>query len=142
MYLYYYINMKNLKNILLEKLDISKVNLVPNKFPINGTLKEIEKFLEANDFENFDDYDLDMQYFSEYADFVNTEGKKLFLISTTGKFVRFIDTSQKDLGEDNPMFCIKTNVDGLFAVEIDEFYQKCLDKKDFLKALNKRFGWK
>lgn len=134
--------MRELTKYITEKLDINKVNLVPNKFPINGTLEEIEKFLEANDFENFDDYDLDMQYFSEYVDFVNTEGKKLFLISTAGKFVRFIDTSQKDLGKDNPMFCIKTSAANPFTIEIDEFYQRYLNKNDFLKALNKQFGWR
>jgi len=127
---------------ILEKLDINKVNLEPDVFPIDGTLEEIEEFLEANNFENFDDYDLDMKYFSEYEDFVNTEGKKLFLISIGGKFVRFIDTSQKDLGKDNPMFCIKTNAANPFTIEINEFYQKYLDKKDFLKALNKQFGWR
>lgn len=133
--------MRNITDIL-EKLDINKVNLEPDKFPIDGTLEEIEKFLEANDFENFDDYDLDMQYFSEYADFVNTEGKKLFLINTAIKFVRFIDTSKKDLGKDNPMFCIKTNAANPFTIEIDEFYQRYLNKNDFLKALNKQFGWR
>ena len=135
--------MKELHTYITEKLSID--DMVPdNDFPIDGPIKDIVRFLEYDDFENFDDYDLDLNYFGEYEDFFNKKHKKLFVYNIKSRWVRFADTSMKKISVENPIIVVKFNEDGdekkpTYAVEIDSFWDRYLNKEEFKKAIKKVF---
>jgi len=128
--------MKDLYSIY-EKLDINKVSL-DDKFPIDGTLEDIAEFLEEEGFQQIE-YGYVKTAFNELK-------AKCFMRDTTS--IRFADTSRREVSKDNPIFYIHlgnrkeysvfycgSDNDGLIADIVEN------DKKEFLKELNKVFGW-
>ena len=94
--------MKSLQ-FVLEKLRIDDIPADFGDFPTDGPIEDIVKFLEDSDFENFDDYDLNISYFREYAKFFNNERKKLFIYNDKGRWVRIADTSMKKISAEEKL---------------------------------------
>ena len=126
--------MKNLKDTIYEKLKVDDISF--NKFPIDGTLEDIAEFLEEEGFQQVE--------YGYVKTAFNGARAKCFMIFTTT--IRFADTSKKEVSKDNPIFYIDFEDKEDYSV----FY--CgnglitdivvNNKKEFLKELNKRFGWK
>lgn len=129
--------MKNLKDSILEKLDINKVNL-NNRFPIDGTLEDIAKFLEEEGFQQVE--------YGYVKTAFNEPKAKCFMIFTTT--IRFADTSKEEVSKDNPIFYIDFEDKKDYSVFYCGKGSSGLitdivvnNKKEFLRELNKRFGW-
>ena len=132
--------MKSLKS-LLEKLRIDDIPDISGDFPADGPIEDIVKFLEDCDFENFDDYDLDIAYFREYAKFFNKQRKKLFIYNDKGRWVRIADTSMKKISAENPIIVVKfvkyVEDEPKYAIEIDTFWEEYLNKREFKETIKK-----
>ena len=131
--------MKELSNYIIEKLDINKVKLY-DKFPIDGSFEDIDTFLKANNFKytNF--------WSNNVFDAINKESDKVFYgQKETDDCFRFLiaDTSKAKISDSNPLFIIrhKYGDDEICYFYGDNLYTR-YSKKDFLKALNKKFHWK
>ena len=126
--------MKNLKDSILEKLKVD--DIIFGKFPIDGTLDDMIKFLEEKGFQQVN--------YGYVKTAFNEPKAKCFMIFTTT--IRFADTSKKEVSKDNPIFYIDFEDKKDYSV----FY--CgnglitdivvNNKKEFLQELNKRFGWR
>jgi hypothetical protein len=129
---------KNLKDSILEKLKVDDIVLI-EEFPIDGTIEEIMKFLEGQNF-----IDISMRYGSISRMFNNMKKK---CVAKFGNRLSFADTSKEKISKDNPIFYInyyrgkfeykvyhKDNSDEIIYIVKD-------DKKAFLEELNKRFDW-
>ena len=134
--------MKNLVDVL-EKLKIDDINL--NEFPIDGTIEEMIKFLEEKGFKYvYCGCGID-EWFSNYKSkcFYKTKGN-----------LWFGDTSKEKISKDNPIFIYRIlyNTFGVFycdnsgnlywlAGQRDKIKNSKENKEEFLRELNKRFGW-
>ena len=136
--------MKNLKDILnntiLEKLKVDDITF--DGFPIDGTLDDIIKFLENNNFEYTHINGAIDEWFNNYK-------SKCFY--KTENLLWFGDTSKEKISKDNPIFIyrILNNTFGVYYCDNDGRIcwivyagsKKSEDRKEFLEELNKRFGW-
>ena len=127
--------MKTLKDRILEKLKVD--NITFDKFPIDGTLDDIVKFLEKEDFQYIDGSIVKKTF--------NAAKSKRFMLDPVT--IWFADTSKGEISKNNPLFYI-THYSGTLEYSvyyIDNFDEKVDivkdDKKAFLKELNKRFRW-
>ena len=135
--------MKNLKDVL-EKLRVDDI-VLPAKFPINGTVDDITKFLENNDFKL-------VHFNGAISEGFNKCKSKCFYKNTTQLW--FVDTSKEPIWEMNPIFTyrILSNSFGVYyfdAVgricwltgELGKIKNSKENREEFLEELNKRFGW-
>lgn len=131
--------MKNLKDIILEKLKIDDIALSNKKFPIDGTLKDIVKFLKDNNFIIIND-DTKAQ-----SKIFNTVKSKCFTYINDTKRIWFADTSKKEICKDNPIFFINTKIKyyEVYYLDSPAHTEKIIDndKEAFIEELNKVFGW-
>jgi len=136
--------MKNLVDVL-EKLKVDDISL--NEFPANGTLDDIIEFLKNSNF-------IIIEEANPLADstvrkLINTEHKKIcFIYKFMSHFIlRFADTSKKEISTENPIFIlVKDNnrYKNIYTYRIFTQYDdghKDLDKEEWTKLINKRFGW-
>ena len=132
--------MKSIKNVLnnaiYEKLKIDSIKIVPAKFPIDGSKREILEFLEEKGF---------IKYNSEIDSIFYDIDSKLYY--TFAANLWFADTSREKISKNNPIF----NIDFIDRTYSVYYYTKkggfmqnivIADKEKFLKELNERFGWK
>lgn len=128
--------MKELKDILLEKLSIDDINL-NEEFPIDGTLEEIIDFLKSKGFKEIETGD------NQINEILNKKRNKCFTLFS-GR-IWFADTSKGDISKKNPLFYIDTYNSHLLVYYIDKYRDKIYitedDESEFLEELNKRFGW-
>ena len=130
--------LKNLKDIILEKLSVDNIVIV-EEFPIDGTMEDIVKFLKEQGFKQISS--------SGYiSDLVNLTKTKCFMSDLTN--IWFADTSEKKVSKDNPIFGIAykfynvyypKNSNNVRSHEYIDIVEN--DKEEFLRELNKRFGW-
>ena len=131
--------MKNLKEILVEKLRVDDI-VLGEKFPIDGKIEDIIKFLKKQGFEDIDDSAIifDSAKSKCYTTYKNTH-------------IWFTDTSKEKNSKKNPIFHISVAENIATPEKIFEVYYYSSnvdiidivdnDKDEFLEELNKRFGW-
>lgn len=125
---------------IIEKLNINKVNLAPKRFPIDRDMNTIVDFLRDDGFKEIP-YEKGDVWRHVHEKFNKNKRKKVFEYWSHLEVLRFADMS-KDISEDNPIFGI--NSDGWYWIEpkLYNSYNIKLNKEEFLKAINKVFGWK
>jgi len=128
--------MKNLKDVL-EKLRVDDI-VINAEFPIDGTIEEMIKFLEGQNF-----IDISMHHGSISRIF--NDMKKKCVVKFGNRF-SFADTSKEKISKDNPIFYICLDDPVAYSVYYKNNYDSTIDivendKKAFLEELNKRFGW-
>lgn len=130
--------MKNLKDILVEKLKVDDI-VLNGKFPIDGTLDDIAKFLEDAGFVPAEE---NHNYKGSVDDIFDYNNTKCFLKES--KRLWFADTSKEKISKSNPIFFI-VMPEKIFKVYYCNNYDTIdiveNDKEKFLKELNKCFGW-
>ena len=129
--------MKELREVILEKLRVDNIVLTA-EFPIDGTIDDIIAFLENADFT----YVLCNKGIDECF---NKYKSKCFYKNS--EYFYFADTSKEKISKNNPIFLIKSISNMLlfsvYCITYDEMaYKVRNNKQEFLKELNKRFGWK
>ena len=131
--------MKNLKDSILEKLKVDDIVLI-EEFPIDKDIEVIVDFLRDDGFIEIP-YEKGDVWRHVHEKFNKNKGKKVFEYWSRLEVLRFADMS-KDISEDNPIFGI--NSDGWYWIEpkLYNSYNIKLKKEEFLKAINKVFGWK
>lgn len=130
--------MKNLKDAILEKLKVDDI-MLDIEFPINGTIEDICRFLEENDFKFIENVD-------KISTLFNSTKSKCY--TTYNNRIWFTDTSKGEISKKNPVFTYMnngynkyytiyyTNNLGLVKYIVEN------DRESFLKELNKYFGWR
>lgn len=129
--------MKNLVDIL-EKLKVDDIKL-SEEFPIDKGTATIVNFLKDNNFEEIL-YSTNDVWRDVHKKFNKNKGKKVFEYWSKVEVLRFADMT-KDIDKENPIFCINGNgriwLELLYDVSDIE-----VEKKEYLKLLNKVFSWK
>lgn len=128
--------MKSLKENILEKLKVDSITF--EKFPIDASIEEIENFLKECGFEEIIFKNGDWVK-SIHKKFDKNRGKKVFEYCPTIEELRFADMS-KDISVENPIF-VKDYKFFYIEPKLGSLNSISLNKEDFLKALNKKFGW-
>ena len=131
--------MKNLKEVL-EKLKVD--DIIIEKFPIDGTLDNIVEFLKERNFKEISN-DFDNYLYNAFED----AKKKVYLMLDKEMF--FADTSKEKISKDNPIFyCSDKGNLNIFYFNYTHYHYINIvigkdnrTKQEFLKELNKRFGW-
>jgi hypothetical protein len=132
--------MKNLNNYIVERIIIAERIRIDNvkqvKFPIDDTIYEILEFLKEQGFK-----EVPNSTRNTMSKMLNMERNKCFI--AYNNTIWFADTSKKEVSEDNPIFLIeKSSNTSSFSVYIPKKVIVNDDnKKEFLKELNKCFGW-
>ena len=130
--------MNQLSDYITERIRIDNVKQV--KFPIDGTLEEMTKFLESEGFRHLDSIIVTIPT-------ANNANAKCFMYDKAGTELCFADTSKEKISKKNPLFSIeidfKSTVFSTYAYDSRGFYEKIIDndREEFLEELNKRFGW-
>ena len=129
--------MKELREVILEKLKVDDIVLT-EKFPINGTVDDMIKFLKEQDFIHITNPPNGL-----LSDTFNNKGGKYMIVYIHTFY--FADTSKGKISKDNPIFHISMPL-GIFSVYYKGSNGSTIDivendKEAFLKELNKRFGW-
>ncbi len=133
------------KDTILEKLSIDDI-VVANKFPIYGSIQEIEDFLKRNGFQE-NDYDPEIPKWKTRIDAFNKANGLSYIKGKAIKWIRFADTSKKKIGDadSNPtytIFFISDTISYYLEGKDPKQVYKPISAEEFLKAINKRFGWK
>lgn len=136
--------MKGLADTLMEKLDINKVNLENEEFPLYGTMNDVINFLKSNGFIELKYHD-DVRIYFDYVEDFNEAGKKCFMVQTRrvgngGNIIWFGDTRRNNISNDNKLYMIT------FYAQYNEFEYygndinaKFIDTNDFKKELKELF---
>ena len=133
--------MKNLRDVL-EKLRVDDI-VLNDKFPIDGTLDDMIEFLKDKGFK-----EVVKQSGTPASEALNKEKNKCFIKDKIKNVYHlwFANTSKQKISKDNPIFFIDETLlfynvyyIGQAGYTVDIVIR---DKKEFLKELNKRFGWK
>jgi len=100
--------MKNLVDILLEKLDIDDVKIGNSKyfvkdFPLDNTIEKIVNYLKDNDFKEVSWPT--MKELSEFKKDLEKENWKVFTMYGN-EMIRFANTTYDTISKDNPIFVI------------------------------------
>jgi len=109
--------MRSLTNTILEKLDISKVNLHEGGFPFKGTLDEMVDSLKQFGFENLSNRIKHEDLRSFYVDEFEMKHKRGFIVIQKGRMADqpmhlvFADTSKREISKNNELFCIDISSD-------------------------------
>lgn len=127
--------MKNLKDTILEKLKVDDITF--NEFPIDGSIEDMIEFLKENGFR----FIKNEEKISVLFDSANSK-----CYTTYKNRIWFADTSKEKISKDNPVFTHVDDNHKLYTVyfinnldSVEHIVED--DKKEFLKELNKRFGW-
>ena len=135
--------MKKITDIL-EKLRVDDI-VFSEKFPIDGTIDDIIEFLKNQGFEDIDERGSKDKVF-------NSKESKCFSCLEELQRIWFADTSKGKISKSNPIFVIRFFEDikkvssysySLYYLNNNRDVEFIVrdDKEDFLKELNKRFGW-
>ena len=126
--------MKTIDNYINERLNPRHLGST-NKFPINGTIKDMIEFLENNGFEKIERY---FKSISSHFDEIKVRG---FLLNYTKDKLWFADTSKDPISADNPVFGYNVCDNH----ELESWYYSTditTTTSETQKLLNKRFGWR
>ena len=130
--------MKNLKEVILEKLKVDDIVLT-EEFPIDGKKEDIIKFLKEQDFIHITNTPTGL-----LSDIFNNEKKRCII--EYAQYIYFADTSIGKISKDNPIFLMCSDRLQVYSVYYKGSNDNTIDivdndKKKFLEELNKRFGW-
>ena len=135
--------MKTITDVL-EKLRVDDI-ILNDRFPIDGTLKEMMQFLEENGFKY-------VECRSDIDECFNKYKSKCFY--KNNEYLWFGDTSKEEISKKNPIFTYRI-LQNNFSVyycgtsgriywlvgELGKIKNSKENKEEFLRELNKRFGW-
>ena len=132
--------MKNLKDVL-EKLRVDDI-VLSEKFPIDGTLDDIIKFLENQGYFGF-------SWLSEtpsgWSKFFNYYKQKSFSHKPKDNwgyaYLKFADTTNKNIGKANPIYEIRFEGNNKIFGIMYSNRSIPVSKEEFLQRLNKQFKW-
>lgn len=132
------INMEPLNNYIIERIRID--NIKSAKFPIDGTIDEIIKFLEGHGFKEIDDVKG-----RSATEFFNSKHDKCYWLRDK-QWIYFGDTSESNISPTNELFMIMIiSKGGSREYRIINNYSCSNDyhnnTKEFLEILNKQFGF-
>jgi hypothetical protein len=132
--------MKAIDNYILERLNPRHLGST-NRFPIDGTLAEIGKFLKKIGFvEVYVTRTADIDQICRVFDDEHVRG---FVFCDNNSSIVFTDTSKRIISKDNPIFY-------MFLYDGKWFYNRCygetkpiitIPEDEFIKEINKRFGF-
>jgi hypothetical protein len=123
--------MKTIDNYILERLNPRHLGST-NRFPIDGTIKDMIRFLEDNEFTEFGPGS------SKVVKRINDQGKRGYMTDGANKMLWIADTSKDPVSEDNPVFwCFPPKY---FSWIDDSDNNHGYAKQEFLKKLNEVFG--
>ena len=129
--------MKNLKEIILEKLRVDDI-IITEKFPTSENLKDIIEFLKE---EGFKEYKIDK---TGVIGTLNKNENKIFLLSDYGyDRIWFADTSKEEISIKNPIFIVvkdSNNYEYKTASRYEDGVKE-LNREEFAKLVNKHFSW-
>lgn len=97
--------MKELINYINEKLDINKVSLKTESFPIEENTSNIIKFLKYCKFKEID-YSQKLFYRVYLIDVMNSTKAKCFYYDKRDGELAIADTQQNEISNQNPMYLI------------------------------------
>lgn len=95
--------MKELSNYITEKLDINKVSLEEERFPIEEDINSILKFLKYHNFKEVK-YSPELYYRVDQIDKMNYAKAKCFYYDKKDKELLIADTRQNKISNQNPMY--------------------------------------
>lgn len=131
--------MRELTTYINEKLDINKVNIknknFGKKFPIDGGMDEIKRYLLKNGFKEVND----RGNFDTYVGNLNSMATKVFSVGL--RQLRFADTTYDTINEENPIFAININssTDVIWSTEAKYWWEHKISKEKFHDRLKERF---
>lgn len=137
--------MKSIDNYILERLNPR--NLGPElikEFPIDGSIEQIVNFLKSRGFKHADGIDKGDYYsFNNVCLKLNKLKSKVYLIDQSAGWIRFADTKNNKIDEDNPIYCIKSGSSrNTYAVERHGWWETYItDPKEFLKQITNKFDF-
>jgi hypothetical protein len=132
--------MKTIDNYINERLNPRHLGST-DKFPIDGTVEEVCKFLKTNGFK-------EIKFISPeliMPSFECNPGKRVFMKNKS--WVRFADMSGDEISIENPIFYYSYRDEEIVCcVEVSGGYRKLLtkeflDPKEFLDRVNEHFNW-
>ena len=132
--------MKNLRDIILEKLKVDDISLVKKEFPIDGTINEIIEFLKDAGFKKVPSY---AGWNATVENFKKNNVKCFSVNIGATTIVEIIDRSNHKLK--NKLFTIKLssyyNIDDKYTIDDDmtaktDANVRTVPKEDFLKELS------
>ena len=135
--------MKTITNYITERIRVDNINeriridnIKSVKFPIDGTIDEIIKFLEGHGFKEIDDIKG-----RTATDFFNSKHDRCYWLRDK-KWIYFGDTNNT-ITKDNPIFVVFLYGDGSknFKNEYGNDRFEILTKDEFLQKLNKVFDF-
>ena len=123
---------------ILEKLKVD--DIVFEKFPIDGTVEKMIKFLKEQGFIDA------TESYGSLNDIFNTAKSKCFFIypDDNTKRIWFVDTSEREICKENPVFFIDPTYKYYEVYYLNSSGHATIidnSKKAFIEELNKRFGW-
>jgi hypothetical protein len=141
--------MEYLKDYITERIRIDNIKLM--NFPIDGSFEEMVEYLKGCGFvEIFPNLPTFVPTFDMYRknldkmECTTCEFRPDLGGSSHNKALRFVNTSKQPISKSNPIFCVfyRTSTNEFeYYIEISEYWQKRLTKPDFLRGINKIFGW-
>ena len=125
--------MDTLTNYITERIRID--NIKHREFPVDGTVKDMVKFLKMNGFEEFGEEDMGV------VKQFNKEKIRGFMMNRDKDILWFADTTKNQISENNPVFLIFRygNTNELYYD--NENLDKPRNESDLLEMVNKRFGF-
>ena len=108
------------------------------KFPIDGTIDEVVKFLERQGFEKIENKSYLLIHKSNKFNDTNSKSYMLDIDSTR---IMFADTSKNNISEENPIFYYD-EPHKEYGIHVREHTGMITNENIFKDELNKRFGWK
>lgn len=106
------------------------------KFPIDGTINDMVKFLKYNGFKeikNDQSKSADEQFDEELMKGIITDDDP--------DRIWFADTSEEKISDDNPIFLIRRKNNITVYHYSDGHFDRKYDKQEFIEKLNNRFGF-
>lgn len=127
----------SLQTYITERLNPRHLGSV-NKFPIDGTIKDIIKFLESCEFVQIPS----VKGFNRTKEAFNSSKSRCFINNPSGDAIWFADTSKGIISYKNNVFSVDDSIDSSRRYYIwtnDGIYNAT--RETFLKEINKNFGF-
>jgi hypothetical protein len=129
--------MQTINNYINERLNPRHLGKV-SKFPIDGTIKDIIKFLESCEFVQIPS----VKGFNGTKDAFNSNKSRCFINNPSRNAIWFADTSKGIISYKNNIFSVDDSFNGFRSYYIwtnDNIYKAT--RETFLKEINEKFGF-
>lgn len=125
--------MKNLDSYITEKLRVDDIAIPDENFPIDGPIEKIVDFLDYRGFK-------DISVPNGLKDVFNRKKTAGYILDVRPNRIWFGDTTSENISDANRFFYYqeKHKIYGVY----DDNAVATITKEEFLRELNKRFGWR